>query len=57
MNVQRLNKHTTGVHVGGRQEFKEKEEVARDKRRKYPRKMKFKDVGKIPGCSESTKML
>lgn len=45
-----------GVHVVGRQEFREKEEVARDKRRKYPRKMKFKDVGKIPECLESTKM-
>lgn len=56
VNVQRLNKRTMGVHVGGRQEFREKEEVARDKRRKYPRRMKFKDVGKIPECLEDFKM-
>ena len=45
-----------GEHVVGRQEFREKEEVARDKRRKYPRKMKFKDVGKIPECWEDSRM-
>lgn len=56
MNVQRLNKRTMGVHVVGRQEFREKEEVARDKRRKYPRKMKFKDVGKIPECWEDSRV-
>ena len=45
-----------GVHVGGRQEFREKEEVARDKRRKHPRKMKFKDAGKIPEGLEDSRM-